>query len=437
MKHAGKLLLPHDITPEDLSHYTPVPSITKRRFGYQCKRCGNSQSHLFGHMPHDACQKTCRYCRNCIQMGRVMECEPLYQGCASFEWPIFEQPLQWKGELTPWQQTGADAIKDVVINGGEVLIWAVCGAGKTEMLFPGIEAALQHGKRICLATPRADVVRELLPRLQSAFPDVPIQGLYGGSTDREADASFIIATTHQLLRFSKAFDVMIIDEIDAFPFHHDDSLKYAAKHAKKNNASSIYLTATPRRWEKWRVRTKKLPAIFIPKRFHGHPLPEPKLQLIPSLPRKLKRKELPTSVLSKILDQQNSERQLMVFLPSVAMTEWVLELLRAEGVEGQSVFAEDPDRVEKVQAFRDKKFRLMLTTTILERGVTFPSVDVFVIDAGHVVFDEAALVQIAGRAGRSPDDPDGDVRFFHGGKTNAMLDAVEAIARMNKLGKHR
>ena len=66
--------------------------------------------------------------------------------------------------------------------------------------------------------------------------------------------------------------------------------------------------------------------------------------------------------------------------------------------------------------------------------VTLPAIDVAVLNAGHHVFDEAALVQIAGRAGRSPEDPDGDVAFFHDGKTNAMVQAIQAIEAMNKRG---
>jgi len=78
--------------------------------------------------------------------------------------------------------------------------------------------------------------------------------------------------------------------------------------------------------------------------------------------------------------------------------------------------------------------KIIITTTILERGVTFPSVDVVIFDAGHEVFDEAALVQIAGRAGRSEDDPRGEVIFFHDGKTEAMVQAINAIKQMNKRG---
>lgn len=143
MKHAGKLLLQHEIHQEELSYYSPVPSIQEQRFGSQCMRCGNTKSYLFGHMPHDACQKSCLYCRNCIQMGRVMECEPLYQGTSTFEWPRYDRPLQWSGELTPWQQKGADAVKDCVLGGEELLVWAVCVA-KNEYAENAVKNSIQY-----------------------------------------------------------------------------------------------------------------------------------------------------------------------------------------------------------------------------------------------------------------------------------------------------
>src|SRR5699024_6869472 len=65
-----------------------------------------------------------------------------------------------------------------------------------------------------------------------------------------------------------------------------------------------------------------------------------------------------------------------------------------------NVQAEDTDREEKIASFRQKKFKALITTTILERGVTFPSVDVLVLHAGHQVFDAAAVMNSTGRAGR-------------------------------------
>src|SRR5699024_9512359 len=139
--------------------------------------------------------------------------------------------------------------------------------------------------------------------------------------------------------------------------------------------------------------------------------------------------------------RKNPQRQLLIFVPTVELAECLAKKLalffKQENIiddraDLQSEHASDHAREEKVHRFRRKEIFILLTTTILERGVTFPSVDVAVLDAGHDVFDEAALVQIAGRAGRSPDDPDGEVVFFHDGKTESIVDAVRSIKTMNK-----
>ncbi|GAQ19202.1 primosome assembly protein PriA [Oceanobacillus picturae] len=342
------------------------------------------------------------------------------------------------------QQKAADRIASAVENKEkELLSWAVCGAGKTEMLFPAISIALKLGKRICLATPRADVVRELRPRIQQAFANATVQALYGGSKDKEGTAQLILATTHQLLRFKQAFDVLIIDEIDAFPFHADPSLSFAAERAIKLESTTIYLTATPRKQQLKRIRNNLLPHIFVPRRFHGYPLPVPQMKQVSQHKSQLKKKKLPPSFLKWLLNRKHPERQILVFVPTVSLADHLSVpltdlLIRYDIIttkqQASTVHASDGDREEKVQSFRDRDLFMLLTTTILERGVTFPSVDVIILDAGHHVFDQAAIVQIAGRAGRSPDDPFGDVLLFHDGKTDAMVEAVESIRKMNRRG---
>ncbi|MBH0230874.1 DEAD/DEAH box helicase [Halobacillus yeomjeoni] len=439
---AGKLLQRNEIhVPEEQLKYliqqsvlTEVDAIERFVWGYRCRRCGNRKHDLFAKMPHANCGKECVYCRHCIQLGRVMDCEPLYYGSSSLQWPEYNCPCQWEGELSHHQEKAAAEIKKIIHHGkGELLVWAVCGAGKTEMLYPGLTLALEKGKRICLATPRVDVVRELYPRFQKAFHDVKIQALYGDSDEKRGDASFLVATTHQLYRYAHAFDVIIIDEVDAFPYHNDPTLHFASKRAAKPDASIIYLTATPRKKFKRRIKSGNLPSVFIPRRFHGHPLPVPTLKMMYNLPSYSKRNLLPPAILNTIRRQQSTNRQLLLFFPSIKKAEETARTLSTRGYQVKSVHSEDPDRERKILQFRNKEYRILVTTTILERGVTFPSVDVYVIDAGHEVFDEAALVQIAGRAGRSPEDPDGEVIFFHSGKTNALLDAVDHIRDMNRL----
>src|SRR5690625_3995844 len=185
--YAGKLLLRQEIA---ISHrqltqlltahlFTPIQSIQRKRLSHVCQRCGNKRHSLFGMMTCARCKKRHLYCRNCIDMGRVMACEPLYYWTGQQPiWSNVEKPCVWEGQLTANQQIGADRIvKTIQSKNKELLVWGVCGAGKSEMLFQGIEAALVQSQRICIATPRSDVVRELLPRFKAVFPDIKIHGL--------------------------------------------------------------------------------------------------------------------------------------------------------------------------------------------------------------------------------------------------------------------
>lgn len=451
---SGKLLLRQEIPLAEADfqqllvngQFSAVPSISQTLFLTKCHRCGNRKRSLFGHIPCQRCHKTHLYCRKCIEMGRVLACEPLYIWTgAKPKWVTHEQPCTWEGKLTHVQQHAADRIVQAIQHEeSHLLIWAVCGAGKTEMLFPGITEALNQGMRICIATPRVDVVRELLPRMKKAFATVFIQGLYGGSDDQDGTAQLIIATTHQLLRYKQAFDVVIIDEIDAFPYHADSSLPFASERAVKKRGTMVYLTATPRKEHRYQMLRKKLPHIFIPLRFHGHPLPVPSMKMCISLQKYLRKGMPPKSFIKWLQRRKHPTRQLLLFVPTISLAEQLQQsfalLLKQSQIvqqrsEVQTVHSQDTEREEKITAFREGQITVLLTTTILERGVTFPSIDVAVLDAGHDVFDEAALVQIAGRAGRSAQDPTGEVVFIHDGKTDAMVEAVRMITLMNRRGR--
>lgn len=64
--------------------------------------------------------------------------------------------------------------------------------------------------------------------------------------------------------------------------------------------------------------------------------------------------------------------------------------------------------------------------------MTFKDIDVLVLGAEDKTFTEAALVQIAGRAGRHRDYPKGEVLFFHYGLSKEMKRARKQIRQMNK-----
>lgn len=319
----------------------------------------------------------------------------------------------------------------------EMLVWAVCGAGKTELLFAGISEALKKGMRVCIATPRTDVVLELAPRLQAAFPKIKIAALYGGSEDRHTFAPLTIATTHQLFRFWAAFDVVILDEVDAFPYSADETLQHAVQQARKAKSALIYLTATPS--EQWQRECQigKRAFVTIPARYHRHKLPVPKFVWCGNWQKLLQVNKLPNSIREWVEKRVSLNKQALLFFPRIELLDQMLLILRSVHPEIQSVHAADPHRKEKVQLMRDKIIPMLLTTTILERGVTFPNIDVAVIGAEDDIFTESALVQIAGRVGRSAQFPDGVITFFHFGKTEAMVRARQQIINMNREAMER
>lgn len=310
---------------------------------------------------------------------------------------------------------------------------AVCGAGKTEMLFPGIESALNQGLRVCIATPRTDVVLELAPRLKAAFQGADISALYGGSEDKGRLSPLMISTTHQLLRYKDAFDVMIVDEVDAFPYSADQTLQFAVQKARKKNSTLVYLSATPPKELKRKTLNGQLHSVRIPARHHKKPLPEPRFVWCGNWKKKLNRNKVPSAVKRWIAFHVKEGRPVFLFVPSVSVLKKAAACFKDVNCRIASVHAEDKQRKEKVQQFRDGQLDLLLTTTILERGVTVPKVQTGVLGAESPIFTESALVQIAGRTGRHKEHADGDVIFFHYGKTKSMLDARRHIKEMNDL----
>ncbi|MDR4982279.1 MULTISPECIES: ATP-dependent helicase ComFA [Bacillus cereus group] len=414
-----------------------VQGVTKKASKYMCQRCGNIEQRLFASFSCKRCSKVCTYCRKCITMGRVSECAVLVRGIAERKGEKGLNPLQWKGTLSTGQELAAKGVVEAIKQKESFFIWAVCGAGKTEMLFYGITEALQKGERVCVATPRTDVVLELAPRLQEVFPHINVVALYGGSTERENEAALVVATTHQLLRYYRAFHVMIIDEIDAFPYHADQMLQYAVKQAMKEKAARIYLTATPD--EKWKrnFRKGKQKGIIVSGRYHRHPLPVPLFCWCGNWKKSLDHKRIPRVLLQWLKVYLNKKYPIFLFVPHVRYIEEMSLLLKSLDNRVEGVHAEDPVRKEKVAAFRKGEIPLLVTTTILERGVTVKNLQVAVLGAEEEIFSESALVQIAGRVGRSFAEPYGEVVYFHYGKTEAMVRAKKHIQSMNKNAKEQ
>lgn len=370
------------------------------------------------------------YCRECILLGRVRSDQDLYY-FPQEDFPR-QQSLNWQGQLTPFQAQISQALCQAVDEKRPSLVHAVTGAGKTEMIYAVVAKVLDRGGAVCIATPRIDVCIELHKRLVQDF-NCPIALLHG-----ESDAYFrtplVIATTHQLLKFYRAFDLLIIDEVDAFPYAENPMLYQAVNLSTKEDGLQLFLTATSTEELDKKVKSGKLQRLSLPRRFHGNPLVVPSKIWMSGFEKKMDKNLLPQVLIKHIARQRKTGFPLLLFAPEIKTGQQLTTILEKLFPDERIGFvsSQTENRLEVVEAFRKKELTILVSTTILERGVTFPCVDVMVVQANHQLYTSSSLVQIGGRVGRSMERPTGDLLFFMEGSNRAIEKAIAEIKTMNQ-----
>ncbi|MDR3270445.1 MAG: DEAD/DEAH box helicase family protein, partial [Peptococcaceae bacterium] len=219
-----------------------LPAVARERRGWVCNRCGGRECQEW-----PSARGWAATCLRCRSMGAVTSLQLIYQDqralCRN------DQPVRFCPEflLTEAQECAAQEVLSFVQgNEARALLWAACGAGKTEVCFPALAWALERGYSVLIAAPRRDVIDDIAPRLRHDFPDVPMQVLTGSSTERFASGVVVVvATTHQVLRFARVFDWVILDEVDAFPYRDNEMLRWGLENALVEGGKLLCLTATP------------------------------------------------------------------------------------------------------------------------------------------------------------------------------------------------
>jgi len=385
-----------------------------------CQRCGSEVADGV----YDEWGK--RYCRVCLAFGHVNEDTVLYRYERAV--PRLRHRLVPAFPPTAEQELAAAYVRDRIRPGGRGFVYAVCGAGKTEILYGSILDVLNDGGRVCVAIPRRDVVRELAGRLSPIFPDTTVRALFQGSRD-DAGAHLLVSTVHQLINYHAEFDLLVLDEADAFPYRGDPFLHRLVAKAMKPDAVFVEMSATP-------PPGAAKDAYFLPARFHRRALDVPVVEYVDGLRAALEAGTVPDGV-RRWLRANGEVRRALLFVPTVACAARFAAALAASGFRSASVSSREAASPILIRRFREERIDLLVTTTLLERGVTFRAIDVAVLAADDAVFAKNVLIQIAGRVGRHPDHPSGEIRFFAELATGAMAGAIRAIAAANRTARRR
>ena len=288
--------------------------------------------------------------------------------------------LSFKFALTPEQSRVSKELVSLVDAGHSVYLEAVCGAGKTEMCLELVQHLLESNLKVAWAVPRRQVVLELSDRFRTYFPKIKVVSVCGGFTD-DIMGDLIVCTTHQLFRYPHYFDVLILDEPDAFPYAGDEMLEFITHNAVRGPI--VYLSATMEHASD----VKKLSLSLRPS---NHLLPVPKMVNI--------------FVILFSLYKWRKE-SVLIFVPSIKMARKISILLFSP-----MICSSTANKEEIISKFRETG-GFLITTTVLERGVTFIDCFVLVLQADHSVFSVSSLIQIAGRVGRGMNPKKGEVLF--------------------------
>ena len=161
------------------------------------------------------------------------------------------------------------------------------------------------------------------------------------------------------------------------------------------------------------------------KRYHNNPLPVPKLFISFDF-------FLFLFILKKVREYLKDNKYVFIYVPSIKEGKKLFKKVQKK-FRCVFVFSSMENKEEIMKEVRAKKYNVVITTTILERGVTYKNLQVLVYKTNEFIFTKETLIQIAGRAGRTVDYPDGDVYFLANSITKEMKEAIKEIKKYNDM----
>ena len=128
-----------------------------------------------------------------------------------------------------------------------------------------------------------------------------------------------------------------------------------------------------------------------------------------------------------------SDKQVFIFVPTIDDSKILALFLKIFFRKGSYVNSKRKDGQKIIDDFRKGTYRYLVTTAVLERGVTIKDLQVIVFHADHDIYDKAALIQIAGRAGRRKEAPEGEVIFYAKKNNEHIKSAIADIIANNEI----
>lgn len=336
-----------------------------------------------------------------IAAKRVLRKAPVFE-VANEQWDEF--CARFPFDETEDQLNTIETVRDDLASGSPMdrLVCGDVGFGKTEVALRGSFIAAMSGVQVAVIAPTTLLARQHFQNFTQRFEGLPIkvahasrlvppkelslvkQGLASGDVD-------IVIGTHALLGKSIEFrdlGLLIIDEEQHFGVQHKERLKEL-----KDDVHVMTLSATPipRTLQMSLTGVRDLSLITTPPvdrlAVRSYVSPFDPVVIRDALLRERFRGGQSFFVCPRISDLDEAEALLREYVPE-------LRVVRAHG---QMPTGELED---VMNAFYDRKYDCLLSTTIIESGLDIPTANTLVIYRADK-FGLSQLYQLRGRVGRS------------------------------------
>lgn len=309
----------------------------------------------------------------------------------------------------PWAETEDQerAIEDVLedLGAGRPMDRLVCGDvgfGKTEVALRAAFVAAMAGQQVAVVAPTTLLARQHFSNFVERFAGFPLnigrlsrlvpakeatatrEGLTYGTID-------IVIGTHAILSKSvkfKRLGLVVVDEEQRFGVNHKEALKQL-----RTNVHVLTLTATPipRTLQMAMSGLRELSTIQTPPvdrlAVRTYVMEWDNMVMREALLREHHRGGQSFIVVPRIADMEEVEQWLRDTVPEI-------RFVTAHGQMGAT------EVEERMSAFYEKKYEVLLSTTIVESGLDIPSANTIIIHRADR-FGLAQLYQLRGRVGRS------------------------------------
>jgi transcription-repair coupling factor (superfamily II helicase) len=308
--------------------------------------------------------------------------------------PFAETPDQ----LTTIEEVKADMERPIPM---DRLLSGDVGFGKTEVAVRAAFKAIQDGKQVAMLVPTTLLVRQHMETFQERFAGFPIhlRALSRFQSDKESRETVaglldgtvdLVIGTHRLLSENMVFKdlgLVIIDEEQRFGVEHKDALKKL-----KTNVDILAMSATPipRTLEMAVTGIREMSTLATPPE-DRHPIltfvgPYSERQVGAAIRRELLREGQIFFVHNRVSSINRVAAQLAELVPEA-------RIAVAHGKLPEAAL----ERV--VVDFWERKFDVLVTTTIIETGLDIANANTIIIDRADK-YGLSQLHQLRGRVGR-------------------------------------